>query len=217
LNRLLAYQAVLYDANIIIYYCFYCPLRLSRDVESVVDLGELTESVRRISDRLRSEGRKIRTIRAIIDEISETLLADIVRRRVCDEEVRETVGLVRGDPFPPLLELQILEKCRKSVRKVQSSNWFYVDEFIAAAPELAALRQFFRNAANDPAIHARFSRSKGIIPSEPDLHLMAYSRNSRLPVLTDDGHFIILRTGLEALALVTEVVPVRSVVSIGQP
>jgi hypothetical protein len=209
-ERLLSYQAVLYDANIIIYYCFYSPVRLTADVECVVDAGAMTDTVRRISERLRKEERMIRTIRIIMDEITDTVLADAVKRRVSEEEVRQELGLVRGMTFPKVLELQIVEKCRKTTRKIQASSWFAVDEFEANTPELNGLKQYYRNVAADPMLRARF-RLKGVMPSEPDLHLMAYSRSSGLPVLSDDGHFVVLRAELKSLGFVTEIVPLRSV------
>jgi len=211
LQRLLPYPAVLYDANIIVYYCFYCPVRLGERAEYLIQ-GELTEKVRTISDRLRRDGKTIKTIEVIMKEVTDVVLADAVRQRICNEEVREGVGLARGAQFPPMLELQILEKCRKSARKIQSAGWFVVDHYLAGPAEITALRQFFRNASVDPALRSRFSRHKRPVPSDQDLHLMSYSQVSRLPVLTDDGHFIVMRSELKTLGFATEIVPLRTVV-----
>jgi len=209
LKRLLAYDAVLYDANIIVLFCFYCPLRRNDQSECIVEL-DLTDKVRKISGELQKKGKSIRTIRVIMDELSEELLARVVKQRISEDEVRHSIGLKRGEPFPATLELQMIEKCRKTARKIQAS-WLNVVDFNATSQGLSMLRQFYRNVAQDPVIHARFPRLKGVMPSEADLNLMAFSADRGMPVLTDDAHFIVPMTDLRAQGLVTEVVPLRTI------
>lgn len=212
-ERLLRYSATLYDANCIISYCFFCEVpKKSGSPYVVQEHDTLTPLTRAITQRLLDDGKQVSTLKEVFNEVNDPLLADIVRRRVNEREVRRYLGLQHLEPFPADLELHILNKCRKSVKKLGVKSWFrIVDSFAPGSTQLSSLESFFRRVPRDPILSGRLRVYKKIMPSPVDLHLMVYSKDSGLPVLTNDSHFTAFAVELRTLGHVTEIVPLTSV------
>jgi hypothetical protein len=212
-KRLLHYLATLYDANCIVSYCFFCEVPKKNGAFYLLQEHDtLTPLTRRITERLLVEGKQVSTLKEVFDEVSDSLLASIVKRRVNEGDVRRQMGLEHLEPFPADLELHILKKCTKTVRKLRGKSWFrIVDPFEPDSAQLASLVSFFKRVPSDPVLSGRLSAHKKVMPSPVDLHLMVYSQSSGLPVLTKDSHFTAFSVELRALGHVTEIVSLDSV------
>ena len=212
MERLLHYVATIYDANCIILYCFYCEVPRKDGSSCLVQENDsLTPLVRAITQKLIDSGKRIKILRIIINEVRDPVLASAVRRRVNESGLRKKMGLAHLEPFPRDLELQILEKCRKTAKKIMAKSWVEVEDFQPEQPKLDALRAFYKRIPTDPSLRGRLSTQKDPMPSMPDLHLMAYSETSGLPILTNDSHFTAFHAELAALNHVAEIVPLTSV------
>ncbi len=212
MERLLRYVATVYDANCVILHCFYCEVpRKDGSACLVQEDDALTPLVRAITQKLVDSGRRIKTIRIIMNQVSDPLLASVVRRRVNDSGLRKKMGLAHLERFPSDLELQILEKCKKTARRLKAKSWFDIEDFQPEQPKLDALRSFYKQVPSDPALRGRLSPHRNPMPDTADLDLRIYSKSSGLPILTNDSHFTAFAPELAALGHVAEIVPLTSV------
>ena len=212
MQRLLRHESSLYDANILLFYCFYHSIpRRTREPYVITARDGLTPLARKITTILIENKKTISAIQTIIDEVDDPRIAAAVKVRTCDEDVRKSIGLLRAQPFPLDLELQIIEKVKKTFRKFKANPWFRAIAYSADQSRLEALRDFYRRANSDPTLASRRHPSKGKIPSSNDLLLVLSSGDKSLPVLSHDSDLTAYSRELVDAEFATEIVPITDV------
>lgn len=211
MERLLRYASTLYDANCIVYYAFRCEVPRRKGGALVLESGPLTETVRTVTTKLAERGKFVCTTETVFGEVTDVIITDAVRERLSDETVRRTLGIRPGVRFPPELELQLVQKTCKTVRKLRGKHWFQLISFHPTATALSALVAFFKSVRATPSLAARLRPDKNPMPSSADLGLMRCSAETGLPVLTNDSHFTVFAPELTTQGLVTAIVPLSSV------
>ena len=211
MERLLRSASVLYDANCIIYYAFRCELPRRDGPALVIESGPLTETVRSITTKLSDSGKSVCTTESVFGEVTDICVTDAVRQRLSEDGVRRTLGIQPGVRLPPELELAVVQRTCKTVRKLRGKAWFQLTNFQPTAAALGALTAFFKSVRNTPALANRLRSDKNPMPSSADLGLMRYSAESGLPVLTNDSHFTAFAPELTAQRLVSAIVALSSI------
>lgn len=212
MRRLLPYAVVIYDTNCVLLYCFHyeLPVRSGPPIPIQEDdvLSPLTRS---LTENLTVAGKRITTLLIAIEEIDDPLLASVVARRISEDEVRTRIGLRRGERFPAPIQLAIVNKCRKRFRNLKMQPWFTIESRHPEDVLIQEARAFFRAVERDPALRARLRADKGVMPSDVDLQLMAYSKEGGAPIVTRDSHFTAFSNELRDRGVVTEVVALDTI------
>jgi hypothetical protein len=190
-DRLLAYDSVIYDTNCVLYLRFSVVVSSESGSDVVIDEPPFSEATRDLTEFLRSRSKRVCTLQAAFDEATEELLARIARRRLSDPDVRQKLGLARGEQHSHGLEFQITRKARKKVRGLQSAPWFHVNDFWPRNSRIGSLRSelqkwFDASPTNDGS------------PSAVDVALIIYSGDEKLPLVSNDSDITTFAERLQA-------------------
>jgi len=183
------YKKVIYDANCIIYLCFKTEEQGKSGNLVVIDSPPFTELTCRLTEYLKTYNKIICTLKLVFDEIASLNLAEAVKERTSDQDIRDALGLSRGEKFPEHIEYKIVRNMKKKLIKLQYEEWFEIDPNYLANPQsISEVRNFFRAMFNNPTIQPRFKPHKSPIPSRPDISLILYSRDTLFPLISNDRH-----------------------------
>lgn len=196
------YKSVIYDANCIIYYCFKTELNSKSGTLVVIDSPPYTDITRNLTQYLINRKIKIRTILGVFNEANEDVLSMVIRQRITDEHLRRELGLVYGEKFSEDIELKLNKKLRQKVNKMRYENWFELDErYTPDLLSLTGIRKFF----NERKSSFKYER----IPSHNDITLILYSKNTVLPLISNDGHICNFREDLEKMGYTYKIIPLQ--------
>ncbi|OGL40358.1 MAG: hypothetical protein A2042_05520 [Candidatus Schekmanbacteria bacterium GWA2_38_11] len=199
------YEFVIYDANCIIYYCFKTTLLSRLGTSVVIDSPRYTDITRDLTEYLIAKKIKIRTILAVFEEGNKDTLSMAIKQRITDENLRRELGLARGEKFPEDIEYKLNKKIRQKVTKIQYENWFELDKsYIPDQILLSKIKIFF----NERKVSAE---RKGI-PSQNDMCLILYSKNTTTPLISNDSHICNFREDLEKKDYTHKIVPLKDCV-----
>ena len=188
-EQLLGYDFTIYDTCCVVSLCF-CTEEKSVNGEPVtIDEPPFTELAQSLTAFLRQNKKKIRTIRTAFDEAHDDCLDKIIRKRICDKDLRTRLGLARGDSFPPDIQLKMFKRLRRNVRRLEGKNWFLIDDVAPDSSRISRIRNFLRGLAPDASWGS---------PSDPDIMLLMYSQDEQVPVVSNDHHLTDFSSDLEA-------------------
>lgn len=194
------YNSVIYDANCIIYYCFRTELHSRKGTSIVIDSPPFTNIIRNITQFLINRKIRIRTILVVFNEITTELLSLVIKQRINDGHLRKDLGLARGEKFPEDIEYSLNKKIKQKAKKIRYERWFELDEnYIPDRSLLTKIRTFFYERKND-------SEQKGI-PSNNDMTLILYSKDTVLPLISNDSHICKFKESLEKEGYTHKIIP----------
>ena len=196
---ILAYTTLIYDAQLIVYYCFKSE-HFQNGTPVVIDSPPYTDLTRNLTQFFLQKGKTIKTIGVIFDEINKTRTAKIVKERLNDADLRTKLGLKRGERVNAMLELKLNRKITKKIAKLQYERWFKVDySYNPDSKLLSAIVNFFKPI--------KLAGDIGYKISHQDCCLIAYPKETTLPVISNDRDIYYYRNDLERLGLTHKIAP----------
>lgn len=194
------YNSVIYDANCIIYYCFKNELSSRKGTLVVVDSSPFTDITRNLTQYLIKRNIKIRTMLIVFEEITKEVLSLTIKDRINNIHLRRELGLAYDEKFPEDIEYNLNKNLRKKVKKMRYERWFELDERYSPSNSLLVeVRKYFEARRN------AFGNKK--IPSDEDMILILYSKNTELPLISNDSHICKFKENLEEEGLTHKIVP----------
>ncbi len=213
MKSLLPYDHITYDANCLIYYCMHSEIKDGDRVITVV-FPDLTDRVREITALLLSKGKQIKAIEIIYEEIAKSERAGlVVNTLISKQEVRSQLGLGTGEKFPPRIKLRFIKSLDKKIRGLKGKSWFEIVSFTASSVELGRVRSFYQSLSSDPRMKDINLRKRRTVcyPSEEDMHLLIFSLERVLPVVSNDSDLTKFKKDLELNRLCHKIVPLLDI------
>lgn len=214
MEKLKSHPHIAYDANCLLYYCMHSEIHDGSYKIRVV-FPDLTDKVRIITESLVGQGKKIKTIEIIYDEIAKSEKAgQVVNRLINLPEVRFQLRLKRGQRFPDTIKFRIIKSLDKKMRSLKGEVWFEIVSFMSPQDILDSIKNFYLSLRGDQRMIdlLRKKNRKSCYPSEEDMHLISFSSKHNIPILTNDSDFNLFKAELEANALCHKIFPLSDVV-----
>ena len=197
MKRFEKYDKVIYDANIIIYYCF-----LLGDYQII----NLTNKSRELTHFLTKNGLKIITSQLTIREIKNKGATKII----CDYVLANQIeNLARKRNHALIARLQY--KFENNLKKLENKKWFDIYNFQLDDKDRRPLEDFFLNI--DENTLKKFLRNKDRntpVPADGDLLLMAFSKKLQSPIVSNDNDFTFFANELFKQNLSSEIISFES-------
>lgn len=199
------YKSVIYDANCIIYYCFKTEQLSRKGTLVIIDSPPYTDITRNLTQYLIDIKIKVRTVLVVFEEITEEVLSRTIKQRISDEYLRRELGLSHGEKFPEDIEYRLNKKLKKKVKRMRYERWFELDEqYTPKRVVLDKIRAFFEKRKT-------LIGHKGM-PSYNDITLILYSKDTILPLISNDRHICDFREDLEKAGYTHKIVPLEDCV-----
>ncbi|MBM4240878.1 MAG: hypothetical protein FJ150_04355 [Euryarchaeota archaeon] len=179
------YSQVLFDANPIIYYCFYVQIKI-RGSKVVLKVLELTDKAQILTKSFLDQNIDIITLELIMAEIQRKGLAKIVDEYCNDPKNRNLFGWKRlGDAG----RLSIQERVKRKLQKLLEKSWFSVIEYEPSRDDIETVKRFYLSLDGTPTMmeHLKRKGTTSPVPSYEDMVLLCYSADYNVPVVTNDS------------------------------
>lgn len=189
MHRLLKYVAVIYDANCVIYQYFKSEIE-DKGIIFIFDSPPFTNQIRKITQILRERRKNIFVPKAIFDEITQSLLATVIEKRLLEmpHQLRKMGRPYNSNSYFSLRQT-LLKKIHQKIRKLQYEEWFKIDnQFQPDTEKMGNLIKLYLRMARDPHKQAKFHPQKSKVPSRKDLSLALFSFEKQLPLISNDSH-----------------------------
>lgn len=171
-------KAVIYDANILVYYCF---------LDGNIKILELTTKSWKLTQFLVNYGLKITAPDSIMNEIKRKGIAKIVSDYLNDPNIMSRIIGLPKKPRPSLA-LKIQNKVENNLLDLENKHWFSTEKYHPGANELSELEHFFLKQCGTLKMNRLLSFKKrgNINPSYEDLSLISFSNDKKLPLISND-------------------------------
>lgn len=177
MKRLINHHHVIYDAQIIVYYCFMY------NQHRIIDF---TNKSRILTDFLINNDIKIMVPESVIIELKEKGFESIISEYTASKYPSQILGLPKN--LSNTFKYYMQKKLENNFRKMLSSSWFEVKQYSPNSVSIDSIRSFFENIA-DNRILEEFLVKKGRddpIPSDVDIEIIAFSKDMGSPVVSND-------------------------------
>jgi hypothetical protein len=193
-----AQKRVIYDANSIIYYCFMHEEKIKGKTVSIRVMG-LTKKIQSLTEQFVAEGFEIVTISGVIEEIFDKGIAKIVDEFCEDHYTRELMGLSKKTKISSSIRLRLARKTEGKIRRLQDKAWFHVIDYHPDERRIHRVKTFYTARIGTPKMeeHLKKKRTKVPYPSDVDMALLLYSKETKAPIVTHDSDLIDFKEELE--------------------
>ena len=174
MNRLKDYEKVIYDSNIIIYYCFK-----TKETKII----ELTDITHILTEFLVKNQSKITVPNFIIDEIMNIDIPQMISEMIKSGKL---TNMPKYTDYSFQFTLSL--KLQKKFRKMQEKDWFLIEVYFPTKNLYKQIEDFFKGLEYHPLIKEflRLKQKTSPIPSFEDIGLIAYSKQKGHPIITND-------------------------------
>lgn len=198
MTSLSTHTAVIYDAQLIIYRCFKSEVKARDGTKVVIDSPLFTDLTRNLTEFLIEKHKKIKTIRVIFEEADKKLISCVVIERLNDKNLRLQLGLKPDEKVNRMTVLTLNKKLRQKINRLRYQPWFVVDDYYKPNQNLLlAIIKFYKPKKLKHQL------------SYEDQCLIAYSKESMLPAITNDSHIYDYRIDLEKKKLAHKLIPLK--------
>lgn len=170
------YSNVVYDAQIIVYYCFqYDKYKLTG----------FTTKTRDLTQFLTNNGIEICVPSFIINEINHKSIPKIVNDYV--EDKRKPI--LEWPPKPTYgLVLKLTDRVRNNFENIQKKNYFNVVNYSPDKNSFNSMKSFFKNFNDKEKINEflTLKNAENLSPSDEDLMLILFARDIQAPLISND-------------------------------
>ena len=176
MERFKNYSRVVYDAQIIVYYCF---------LYNKYKLTGRTTKTRDLTQFLVNNGIKICVPAFIINEINHKTIPKIVTDYV--EDKRKPILEWPPNPSHGLV-LKLTDKVIKNFENLQKKSYFNVIEYSPDITSFDLMKSFFMNF-NDKEKLDEFLDLKNtdkLSPSDEDMMLILFAQYNQAPLISND-------------------------------
>jgi|GEM_PF-926699 len=185
-----AYNKVIYDTNIILYYCFNHNLKV-RGVTVSCRVPEFTNKSLSYTEYFVRKQIAIETIKQVIDEIIQKGVAKIVNEYCDDNLTKDLMRIKRSRNVPHAVKLILYKNTESKIKNLQNKTWFNVVDYDMNSAKFATIKTFFNSLGSTPKMidHMREKKRRFPWPSDVDMLLLVYSEEKNSPILTNDKDF----------------------------
>ena len=177
MKRLENKPSTIYDAQIIIYYCF-----LYKNHRII----ELTGKSRILTEFLIKNNVKIIVPESIITEIKMKGFGKIISDYTSSKSTIEIIGLKN---YPTSgLKYRLKTKIEGNFNKMINKNWFEVRPYTPQENSIDSIRTFFENIENEEKLQSFLTkkRRENPVPSRTDMELISFSKEISSPIISND-------------------------------
>lgn len=176
MDRFKNYSKVVYDAQIIVYYCF---------LYNQYKLTGLTTKTRDLTQFLTNNGIEICVPSFIIDEINHKSIPKIVNDYV--EDKRKPI--LEWPPKPSYgLVLRLTDKVKSNFENLQKKKYFNVVDSCPDKTSFNSIQSFFKNFNDKEKLNDFLSlkNTENLSPSDEDMMLILFARDNKAPLISND-------------------------------
>ena len=176
------YSQALYDANIIIYYCFFVNIKGGITLK----YSDFTSKSHKLTKEFIDNNIDISSPQLIINEIHRKGIAVIVDEYCDSYEGKSRLGF---SYVPDALRHQISERITQKLRKLKDKDWFKVINYIPDMIDIDAVEKFYTSIETTTKMVEHMDK-KGVdspVPSYHDMLLICCSSDCNAPIITNDS------------------------------
>lgn len=176
MDRFKRESEVVYDANIIIFYCFL--YKTHRIVER-------TNKARKLTQYLVNNGVEIKVPEFIIHEINNKGFPKIVDDYLNDK--RNVIVDVSRNP-PHGLTLRLVQKLQNNFKNLQKKDYFHIEEYEPEEKLFDSIKSFFMNFNDKDKLNEFYAlkHADELSPSDADMKLILFAMEKNAPLISDD-------------------------------
>ncbi|MFH0887717.1 MAG: hypothetical protein V1871_00725 [Planctomycetota bacterium] len=210
------YKTFLLDANCIVYYCFNLTetsasgqVIILKCMDHTGKISFTNKSIEMFDFVRNNSRRKIITIQMIYEEVPDALSREL-KKQITYQDLRNQLGLPRGEPFPEDLELKLIEKMNANFLAFENHDWFTSDIFEADRNDINQVKRFYIQLESDGSKQGLL-KTEQPLPGEKDINLIIFSRIKSFPLISNDKHIYGPRIELKRDKLVYEIIPLMDI------
>ena len=176
MDRFKDYSSVVYDAQMIVYYCF-----LYKNYKLI----DRTTKTRNLTQFLINNGVEICVPNFIIDEINHKSIPKIVNDYI--EDKRKPI--LEWPPRPsPGLVLKLTDKVRNNFENLQKKNYFNVADYFPDKTSFDLIKSFFMNFNDKDKLNEflDLKNTDELSPSDEDMMLILFAKYKQSPLISND-------------------------------
>lgn len=192
---------VVYDANIIIFYCFL--YKTHRIVEK-------TNKARKLTQYLVNNGVGIMVPEFIIHEINNKGFPKIVNNYLNDK--KNVIVDVSKNP-PHGLTLRLVQKLQNNFKKLQKKDYFHIEEYEPEEKLFNSIKSFFINFNDENKLNKFYAlkHTNVLYPSDEDMKLILFAMEKNAPLISDDWDVTFFREELAQINLAQEIINFKEI------
>lgn len=192
--RLKDEEQVIYDTNVIIYYCF---------PKGRYNIKQHTNPAEMLTNFLFNQNSMIIVPKFIILEIMRKGVYDIIDDYFSEIEQHQ--------------KLRLYNKIKRNLEKLMQSTQFVVEEYTPSNVLIDRINSAYDGFNKLPNINQFLVLKKtgSLNPSIEDKMLILFSRYKKSPIISHDRDLTFFRDELISMNLVTEIIDFNSISSIG--
>ena len=184
--------ALIYDANLFVYYCFNCKIKIGGNNITVKHIP-FTNIIIDFTCKILNQGKKILTTQNTMLEIERKTIAEIVEE-IAEGPVFKKFLRMQSNKVPSTIKYHICRKVEEKFKEIKQKDWLTIQPHQCDTAAIQAIRAVYDSlhCKNDPRIIAIANKNKkrGIdshYPSNVDVELIDYSSTKKAPLISNDG------------------------------
>lgn len=192
---------VVYDANILIFYCFL--YKNHRIVEK-------TTKTRHLTQYLVDNGVEIIVPEFIIHEINNKGFPKIVDDYLNDK--RNVIVDVSKNP-PHGFTLRLVQKLQNNFKNLQKKDYFHTESYEPEEKLFNSIKSFFRNFNDKDKLNKFYAlkHTDELSPSDEDMKLILFAMQRDSPLISDDWDITFFREELSQKNLAHEIINFKEI------
>ena len=201
MDRFKRESEVVYDANIIIFYCFL--YKTHRIVEK-------TNKARKLTQYLLDNGVGIRVPGFIIHEINNKGFPKIVDDYLNDKK-NVLVDVSKNPPHG--FTLRLVNKLQNNFKNLQKKDYFHVEEYDPEETLFDSIKSFFINFNDKDKLNEYYElkHTGELSPSDADMKLILFAMERTAPLISDDWDVTFFREELSHQNLAHEIINFKEI------
>lgn len=201
MDRFKRESEVVYDANIIIFYCFLY------ETHRIV---EKTTKARTLTQYLVDNGIEICVPEFIIHEINNKGFPKIVGDYLNDKK-NVIVDVSRNPPHG--LTLRLVQKLQNNFKNLQKKDYFHIEEYEPEEKLFDSIKSFFMNFNDKNKLNEFYAlkHTDKLSPSDEDMKLILFSMEITAPLISDDWDVTFFRKELAHENLAHEIINFKEI------
>lgn len=177
MNRLINNQHVIYDTQLLIYYCFHY-----KDYRIL----ELTTKSKTLTEFLIKHNVKVIVPESVIIEINKKGFSKIIDDYTNSGNPSQIIGLSKNPTKGFRFRLQ--EVIEDNFHQLTNKKWFGIIKYSPTQSNIDSIKNFFNNIDNEEKLEEFLTKKRRNtpVPSQVDLELIAFSKDMESPVVSND-------------------------------
>ena len=205
-------SSILFDANCIVYHCFHTKVRIkishSKHINVDLKYPIFTDQIHEIVNYLCKCCVSIKTIEIVWNEIQKKGLAIIVNEFINSKDFPFNSKYIGNYE-----KLNIEKKLQTKLQELSNKPWFKIEPFIANQDRVDKVIAFYRSLLVTEKMIQHLSKRnrKYPEPSFEDINLLIFSKENKLPLLSNDNDFVLFQEEIEENNICYRIFPLSEI------